>query len=166
MSDVNVNDCRSDLFPYIDESLQEQWLLGYVEFLQRHKLWNVAAQVVRGAWLAGVRALSQQSTGVALACGRCGRRTRPHAPCDRCTPRHMPDTCSVCHKVPSASRLLRRRGFKNTDRYRLHARTYPNVKQMLATSAHTRSPAVVVLTQTETLVLELTSTPINNISFS
>ncbi|KAL0882789.1 hypothetical protein ABMA27_016337 [Loxostege sticticalis] len=36
---------RSDLFPYIDESLQEQWLLGYIELLQRHKLWNVANEV-------------------------------------------------------------------------------------------------------------------------
>lgn len=90
---------RSDLFPYIDESLQEQWLLGYVELLQRHKMWNVATEVVRCAWLGSVWSLSQQSTSVALSCGRCGRRTRPHAPCERCQPRHVPDTCSVCHKV-------------------------------------------------------------------
>lgn len=36
---------RSDLFPYIEESLQEHWLLGYIELLQRHKLWNIATEV-------------------------------------------------------------------------------------------------------------------------
>lgn len=36
---------RSDLFPYIDEGTQEHWLLGYIEFLQRHKLWNRATEV-------------------------------------------------------------------------------------------------------------------------
>lgn len=59
-------------------------------------------QVVRCAWLGSVWSLSQQSTSVALSCGRCGRRTRPHAPCERCQPRHVPDTCSVCHKARPA----------------------------------------------------------------
>ncbi|KAJ8722349.1 hypothetical protein PYW08_004751 [Mythimna loreyi] len=92
---------RSDLFPYIDESLQEHWLLGYIELLQRHKLWNVATEVVRCAWLNSVWVMSQQSTSVAVCCGRCGRRTRPHAACDSCHPhlRHLPDLCAVCHQV-------------------------------------------------------------------
>ncbi|XP_060803577.1 GATOR complex protein WDR24 [Amyelois transitella] len=90
---------RSDLFPYIDENLQEQWLLGYIELLQRHKLWNIATEVIRASWAGRVWALSQQSTGVAVCCARCGRRSRPHAACDRCQPRRHPDTCSVCHQV-------------------------------------------------------------------
>ncbi|XP_028169625.1 GATOR complex protein WDR24-like, partial [Ostrinia furnacalis] len=94
-----LHEHRSDLFPYIDESLQEQWLLGYIELLQRHKLWNVATEVIRNAWLSSVWSLSQQSTSVAMCCGRCGRRTRPHAACDRCQPRHLPDLCCVCHQV-------------------------------------------------------------------
>lgn len=94
---------RSDLFPYIDEALQEQWLLGYIELLHRHKLWNVATEVIRCAWLGSVRALSQQSTSIAACCGRCARRTRPHQPCDRChargKARSAPDLCAVCHQV-------------------------------------------------------------------
>ncbi|XP_075977555.1 WD repeat domain 24 [Anticarsia gemmatalis] len=92
---------RSDLFPYIEESLQEHWLLGYIELLQRHKLWNVATEVVRCAWLNSVWVLSQQSSVVAVCCGRCGRRSRPHAACDACHPhlRHAPDLCAVCHQV-------------------------------------------------------------------
>ncbi|KAI5637278.1 WD domain, g-beta repeat domain-containing protein [Phthorimaea operculella] len=90
---------RADLFPYIDESLQEQWLLGYIELLQRFKLWNEATEVIRCAWLAGVWALSQQSTSITVCCGRCGRRTKPHQACERCTPKQKPDICAVCHKV-------------------------------------------------------------------
>jgi hypothetical protein len=29
----------------VDEALQEQWLMGYLELLGRHRLWNAAAQV-------------------------------------------------------------------------------------------------------------------------
>lgn len=29
----------------LDESTQEHWLLGYIELLTRHKLWNIATQV-------------------------------------------------------------------------------------------------------------------------
>ncbi|XP_053610184.1 GATOR2 complex protein WDR24 isoform X2 [Plodia interpunctella] len=90
---------RSDLFPYIDESLQEQWLLGYIEILQRHKLWNVATEVIRSSWLSSVWSLSQQSTSIAWCCGRCGRRIRPRSACDRCTPKIVADLCSVCHQV-------------------------------------------------------------------
>ncbi|KAJ0176370.1 hypothetical protein K1T71_007549 [Dendrolimus kikuchii] len=105
---IVLQEHRSDLFPYIDEGLQEHWLLGYIEFLQRHKLWNVATEVVKCAWLNNVWCISQQSTGVAVCCGRCGRRTRPRAPCDACAD-HQPrrlyqppahtDLCAVCHQV-------------------------------------------------------------------
>ncbi|XP_045773380.1 GATOR complex protein WDR24 [Maniola jurtina] len=94
-----LQDHRNDLFPYIDESLQEQWLLGYIELLQRHKLWNVATEVIRCAWLNSVWSLSQQSTTVTACCGRCGRRTRPRAACDACSPRAPPDLCAVCHQA-------------------------------------------------------------------
>lgn len=30
----------------LDESLQEHWLLGYIDLLVRHRLWNVATQVI------------------------------------------------------------------------------------------------------------------------
>ncbi|XP_068633759.1 GATOR2 complex protein WDR24 [Battus philenor] len=95
---IVLQEHRSDIFSYIDEGLQEQWLLGYIELLQRHKLWNVATEVVRCAWLSSVWSLSQQSSSVAACCGRCGRRTRTRAPCDRCAPRR-PDLCAVCHQV-------------------------------------------------------------------
>lgn len=29
----------------LDEGTQEHWLLGYIELLNRYKLWNVATQV-------------------------------------------------------------------------------------------------------------------------
>ncbi|CAG9561576.1 unnamed protein product [Danaus chrysippus] len=92
-----LQDHRSDLFPYIEESLQEQWLLGYIELLQRHKLYNAATEVIRCSWVSGVWSLSQQSTSVAACCARCGRRTRPRAACD-CSPRAPPDLCAVCHQ--------------------------------------------------------------------
>ncbi|VVD05395.1 unnamed protein product [Leptidea sinapis] len=91
---------RSDLFAYIDEATQEQWLLGYIELLQRNKLWNVATEVIRCAWLSSVWALSQQSTSVVACCGRCGRRTRPRAPCDRCAPRLATDLCAGPGRLP------------------------------------------------------------------
>ncbi|XP_064072807.1 GATOR2 complex protein WDR24 [Vanessa tameamea] len=93
-----LHDHRNDLFPYIDESLQEQWLLGYIELLQRNKLWNVATEVIRCAWLSSVWSISQQSTTVTACCGRCGRRTRARAPCDACA-RAPPDLCAVCHQA-------------------------------------------------------------------
>ncbi|CAH2095809.1 unnamed protein product [Euphydryas editha] len=91
-----LHDHRNDLFPYIDESLQEQWLLGYIELLQRHKLWNVATEVIRCAWLSSVWSISQQSTTVTACCGRCGRRTRPRAACDACA---RAELCAVCHQA-------------------------------------------------------------------
>ncbi|GBP16076.1 GATOR complex protein WDR24 [Eumeta japonica] len=91
-------DYRVDLFPYIDEALQEHWLLGYIELLQRHKLWNLATEIIRGAWVYSVWQSSQQSTTVQTACARCGRRLRAgHAPCDRCAAQHS--LCAVCHQV-------------------------------------------------------------------
>ncbi|KPI95789.1 WD repeat-containing protein 24 [Papilio xuthus] len=95
---IVLHEHRSDLFSYIEETLQEQWLLGYIDLLHRHKLWNVATEVVRCAWLSSVWSLSQQSSSVAACCGRCGRRTRTRAPCERCAPRR-PDLCAVCHQV-------------------------------------------------------------------
>ncbi|CAG9787000.1 unnamed protein product [Diatraea saccharalis] len=97
-----LQDHRNDLFPYIDEGMQENWLLGYIDILQRHKLWNVATEVIRNAWLSSVWTISQQSTTVAMCCGRCGRRTRPHSACDRCQPRQLPEICAVCHEVSSS----------------------------------------------------------------
>ncbi|XP_050670198.1 GATOR complex protein WDR24 [Leptidea sinapis] len=96
---IALHEHRSDLFAYIDEATQEQWLLGYIELLQRNKLWNVATEVIRCAWLSSVWALSQQSTSVVACCGRCGRRTRPRAPCDRCAPRLATDLCAVCRQA-------------------------------------------------------------------
>ncbi|XP_050555129.1 LOW QUALITY PROTEIN: GATOR complex protein WDR24 [Spodoptera frugiperda] len=97
-----LQDHRSDLFPYIEESLQEHWLLGYIELLQRHKLWNIATEVVRSAWISSVWVVSQQSTSVALCCGRCGRRWR-RAACDcagaRAAGRGGAAVCAVCRRV-------------------------------------------------------------------
>ncbi|CAH0715220.1 unnamed protein product, partial [Brenthis ino] len=94
-----LQDHRNDLLSYIDESMQEQWLLGYIELLQRHKMWNEATEVIRCAWVNSVWSISQQSTALTACCGRCGRRTRARAPCDTCAPRAPPDLCAVCHRA-------------------------------------------------------------------
>ncbi|XP_041979515.1 GATOR complex protein WDR24 [Aricia agestis] len=75
-------DRRAELLRRLDDGLPEQWLLGYVELLQRHKLFNRAAEVIKCAWVGSVWSLSQQSTAVAACCGRCGRRTRARTPCE------------------------------------------------------------------------------------
>ncbi|XP_038220576.1 GATOR complex protein WDR24 [Zerene cesonia] len=94
---------RGELLAHVDEPTQEQWLLGYVELLQRHKRWSLAAEVVRAAWLGSVWGLSQQSTSVAACCARCGRRTRGAAPCERCPPAPAPAprraVCAVCARA-------------------------------------------------------------------
>ncbi|CAK1580683.1 unnamed protein product [Parnassius mnemosyne] len=94
---IVLQEHRNDLFLYIDESLQEQWLLGYIELLHRHKMYNVATEVVRCAWVGWVWALSQQSSSVAASCGRCGRRARGRA-CERCVPRRACELCAVCRR--------------------------------------------------------------------
>ncbi|XP_045497896.1 LOW QUALITY PROTEIN: GATOR complex protein WDR24 [Colias croceus] len=67
---------RAELLAHVDEAAQELWLLGYVELLQRHARWGLAAEAARAAWLGAVWGLSQQCSSVAAACARCGRRAR------------------------------------------------------------------------------------------
>lgn len=89
---------RNDLFPYIEESLQEQWLFGYIELLHRLKLYNISTEVVRSSWLYSVLQWSHQSSTVQMCCTRCGRPCRVGGgSCDKC---HTPPTvCAVCHQI-------------------------------------------------------------------
>ncbi|XP_066997844.1 GATOR2 complex protein WDR24 isoform X2 [Anabrus simplex] len=83
----------------LDEATQEHWLLGYLDTLSRHRLWEVATQVIQLAWIVSVGQLNQQSTTVYTSCGRCGKPLlRSGWLCDRC---HCSDgaICSVCHQV-------------------------------------------------------------------
>ncbi|KAK7793188.1 hypothetical protein R5R35_012832 [Gryllus longicercus] len=83
----------------LDEATQEHWLLGYLDTLSRHRLWEVATQVIQLAWVPSVSQLNQQSTTVHTCCARCGKPLlRAGWLCDRC---HCAEgaACSVCHQV-------------------------------------------------------------------
>ncbi|XP_034247660.1 GATOR complex protein WDR24 [Thrips palmi] len=83
----------------VDEATQEHWMLGYIDFLGRHELYNVATQVIKLSWLPNVNQLSQQSTTYYTCCGQCEKPLhRTGWLCDRC---HSSESslCSVCHQV-------------------------------------------------------------------
>ncbi|KAH1017458.1 GATOR complex protein WDR24 isoform X1 [Dendroctonus ponderosae] len=83
----------------LSETLQEHWLLGYIERLSRYKLWNITNQVIKLSWLPNVSQLNQQSTTMHTNCGKCTKPLqRVGWLCDRC---HTPEygLCSICHQV-------------------------------------------------------------------
>lgn len=83
----------------LDEATQEHWLLGYIELLARHRLWNITTQVIKLSWISSVNQLNQQSTTIHTNCGRCSKPLqRSGWLCDRC---HSAENalCSVCHRV-------------------------------------------------------------------
>lgn len=83
----------------LDEATQEHWLMGYLDILSRHQLWEAATQVIQLAWVPTVSQLNQQSTTIHTSCARCGKSLlRSGWLCDRC---HCADgsACSVCHQV-------------------------------------------------------------------
>lgn len=83
----------------IDEATQELWMLGYIDFLGHHQLYNVASQVIQLSWLPSVNQLSQQSTTYYTCCGNCEKVLhRTGWLCDRC---HSSEAslCGVCHQV-------------------------------------------------------------------
>ncbi|KAJ8939609.1 hypothetical protein NQ318_012332 [Aromia moschata] len=83
----------------LDESVQEHWLLGYIEILSRFRLWNVATQVIKLSWLPSVYQLNQQSTRINTNCGKCAKPLqRVGWLCDRCHSSRYA-VCSVCHQV-------------------------------------------------------------------
>ncbi|KAL3269120.1 hypothetical protein HHI36_008201 [Cryptolaemus montrouzieri] len=83
----------------LDESIQEQWLLGYIELLTRYQLWNIVTQVIKLSWIPSVSHLSQQSTRINTNCSKCNKPLqRIGWLCDKC---HSSEyaLCSVCHQV-------------------------------------------------------------------
>ncbi|XP_019871139.2 GATOR complex protein WDR24 isoform X2 [Aethina tumida] len=83
----------------LDEYTQEFWLLSYIEHLNRYKLWNEAAQVIKLSWLPSVFSLNQQSTRINTNCNKCSKPLqRTGWLCDRC---HSSESslCSICHQV-------------------------------------------------------------------
>lgn len=55
-------------------SFQEFWFHAYIDLLQRYKLWNQAAEIIKLAWFRSIKELNQQSTSVHTSCGKCNRQ--------------------------------------------------------------------------------------------
>ncbi|XP_071446852.1 GATOR2 complex protein WDR24 [Hetaerina americana] len=80
-----------------NEAFHEHWLLAYLDFLARRKLWDATTQVIKMSWIPSVSQLSQQSTRCQTCCGRCGKALhRSGWLCDRC--HSLTNWCSVCHE--------------------------------------------------------------------
>lgn len=75
----------------------EHWFLSYIDLLQRFQLWNVANQVIQlAAGLPSVQQLNQQSTVVALQCGRCNYTLGKNSLlCRKCG--CVSARCALCH---------------------------------------------------------------------
>eukprot|EP00912_Choanoflagellata_sp_UC4_P000074 UC4_evm4s51 len=82
----------------IPEANQEQWFCSYCDLLDRHRLWNERAQVIRCSHLASVQMLNQSSTTVYTNCGTCAKPLEDNSTgwyCKRCD--DLTNTCSICH---------------------------------------------------------------------
>ncbi|XP_050714381.1 GATOR complex protein WDR24-like isoform X2 [Eriocheir sinensis] len=81
----------------LDADHVEHWFLSYIDLLQRFQLWNVANQVIQlAAGLPSVQQLNQQSTVVALQCGRCNQTLRKNSLlCRKCG--RVSARCALCH---------------------------------------------------------------------
>ncbi|XP_058130131.1 GATOR complex protein WDR24 [Anopheles ziemanni] len=84
----------------IDECVQENWLLSYIELLHRHQLWNEATQVINLSWIRSVSELNQQSTTMYTNCGQCSKQLLNSVGwyCSRCKSAQS-SKCSVCNGV-------------------------------------------------------------------
>ncbi|XP_059470417.1 GATOR complex protein WDR24 [Neocloeon triangulifer] len=83
---------------HIEECKQETWLLGYLELLGRHKLWNTATKVIKLSWLPSIHQLNQQSTTLPTNCASCSRPLRRSGwQCDNC--HHPCGKCAVCNEL-------------------------------------------------------------------
>ncbi|KAI5710265.1 hypothetical protein M8J75_007112 [Diaphorina citri] len=81
----------------LNEAVQEQWLLSYLDLLSRFQLWNVASEVIQLSWIDSVHELSQQSTTMHTYCGKCKHALMKHGSyCERCRSRDS-SQCSICH---------------------------------------------------------------------
>ena len=83
----------------IDTKIMEMWCLGYVELLQRFRLYAQAALVIKHCKVIGH--FSQQSTSFLVCCGKCGKPLNPRNGnyCEKC--RKAAARCSVCHATVS-----------------------------------------------------------------
>ncbi|XP_058059631.1 GATOR complex protein WDR24 [Anopheles bellator] len=84
----------------IDETVQENWLLSYIELLHHHQLWNEATQVINKSWIRSVAELNQQSTTMYTSCGQCSKQLLNAVGwyCSRCKSAQS-SKCSVCNGV-------------------------------------------------------------------
>lgn len=83
----------------LDENTVTHWLMGYIQTLERFRLWNVKALVIELAWIPSISQMNQQSTRINTNCSQCLKPLqRSGWLCDRC---HSTDAsrCSICHQV-------------------------------------------------------------------
>ncbi|KAF4520935.1 hypothetical protein B566_EDAN008910 [Ephemera danica] len=82
----------------VAEVLEEQWMLGYLEVLGRHKLFNTVTQIINLAWLPCINQLNQQSTTIPTNCVSCDKTLKRSGwLCDNC---HKPaGECALCHEL-------------------------------------------------------------------
>ncbi|XP_045612985.1 GATOR2 complex protein WDR24 isoform X2 [Procambarus clarkii] len=83
----------------LDPDQVEHWFLSYIDLLQRFQLWNVSNQVIQLAeGLPSVLQQNQQSTTVALNCGRCNHALGWNSLlCRKCGCASA--TCALCHGI-------------------------------------------------------------------
>ncbi|XP_041367417.1 GATOR complex protein WDR24-like [Gigantopelta aegis] len=81
---------------HIEEQMEENWFMSYIDLLGRFKLWTKANEVIKLSSLPQVYMLNQQSTVIHTACSRCNRPMhRAGWLCDRC--KVVLNLCSICH---------------------------------------------------------------------
>lgn len=90
----------SKSFTVVNLSIQEYWLLSYIDLLQRHQFWHEATEIVKLSWLRRVCQVNQQSTSVHINCGECGRlvSNATSCYCNKCKSLQS-SKCSVCDRI-------------------------------------------------------------------
>ncbi|KAK2168594.1 hypothetical protein NP493_1217g00023 [Ridgeia piscesae] len=84
------------LRPLVDETLQQLWLMSYIDMLGRFQLWCVANEVIKLSNHNVVTQLNQQSTTIHTNCSKCSKpQLRAGWACERC--QSVINTCSICH---------------------------------------------------------------------
>ncbi|XP_046842250.1 GATOR complex protein WDR24-like [Xenia sp. Carnegie-2017] len=84
----------------IEEHVQEQWLLSYVDLLSRLQMWTVSTEIINLSNLPALTHINQTSTTVHTLCSnvKCRKLLPPDKPgwsCDKC--KILTPACSVCN---------------------------------------------------------------------
>ncbi|CAB4010843.1 Hypothetical predicted protein [Paramuricea clavata] len=84
----------------IDELVQEQWLLSYIDLLSRLQMWTISAEIINISNLPALTELNQMSTTFHTICSNAGCR-KPLAldkcgwSCAKC--KSLTPACSICN---------------------------------------------------------------------